>query len=70
MPRRLNETKQNKSMSEKVLKIAGRRPMLLALIIMATIATGMLFSGWLAPAPVRAQPGQPDPDRVSKPPTA
>jgi hypothetical protein len=43
-------------MSKKVLKIAGRRPMLLALI-MATITIGLLFSGWLAPTPGRAQTG-------------
>jgi len=44
-------------MSKKVLKIAGRRPMLLALIIMATLAFGILFSGWLTPARVKAQEG-------------
>jgi hypothetical protein len=35
--------------------------MLLALIIMATITIGLLFSGWFTPAPSKAQPGQPDP---------
>jgi hypothetical protein len=48
-------------MSEKVLKLARRRPMLLALIVMATITIGLLFSGWLTPAPTKAQPNQPDP---------
>jgi hypothetical protein len=42
--------------------MAGRRPILLALIIMATVTIGLLLSGWLTPAPGRAQPGQPDPD--------
>jgi hypothetical protein len=41
--------------------MAGRRPILLALIIMATVTIGLLLSGWLTPAPGRAQPGQPDP---------
>ena len=44
-------------MSKKVLKIAGRRPMLLALLIMATITIGLLFSGWLTPTPTKAQNG-------------
>jgi hypothetical protein len=44
-------------MSEKVLKLANRRPMLLTLIIMATITIGLLFSGWLTPAPTKAQNG-------------
>jgi hypothetical protein len=42
-------------MSKKVLKLAGRRPMLLALIVMATVTLGLLISGWLTPAPLRAQ---------------
>jgi hypothetical protein len=29
---------------------------------MATVTIGLLLSGWLTPAPGRAQPGQPDPD--------
>jgi hypothetical protein len=43
-------------MSKKALKLAGRHPMLLALI-MATLALGLLFSGWLTPLPTRAQAG-------------
>jgi hypothetical protein len=43
-------------MSKKVLNYAGRRPMLLALI-MATAILGLLFSGWLTPTPGRAQSG-------------
>ncbi len=43
-------------MSKKVLKYAGRRPMLLALI-MATLTLGLLFSGWLTPTPGKAQQG-------------
>ncbi len=35
--------------------------MLLALIVMATVTLGLLFSGWLTPTPGRAQPSQPDP---------
>jgi hypothetical protein len=31
--------------SKKALKIASRRPLLLALIVMATIGIGLLFSG-------------------------
>jgi hypothetical protein len=48
-------------MSEKVLKYAGRRSMLLALIIMPTITIGLLFSGWLAPVPIKAQNGGSNP---------
>ena len=44
-------------MSKKVLKLAGKRPMLLALIIMATLTLGLLFSGWLTPTPGKAQTG-------------
>ncbi len=36
--------------------------MLLALIIMATITIGLLFSGWLTPAPIKADTSDPDPD--------
>jgi hypothetical protein len=43
-------------MSKKVLNYAGRRPMLLALI-MATLTLGLLFSGWFTPTPGRAQAG-------------
>jgi hypothetical protein len=43
-------------MSKKVLKLAGKRPMLLAIIVMATFTLGLLFSGWLTPTPGRAQP--------------
>ncbi len=35
--------------------------MLLALLIMATITIGLLFSGWLAPVPIKAQTSGPDP---------
>jgi hypothetical protein len=48
-------------MSKKVLKLAGRQPMLLALIVMATFTLGLLFSGWLTPTPGKAQPSQPNP---------
>jgi hypothetical protein len=48
-------------MSEKVLKLARRQPMFLALIVMATITIGLLFSGWLTPAPVKAQNGSGNP---------
>jgi hypothetical protein len=48
-------------MSKKVLKLAGRQPMLLALIVMATFTLGLLFSGWLTPTPGKAQPNQPNP---------
>ena len=34
--------------------------MLLALIVMATITIGLLFSGWLTPAPIKAQNGGSD----------
>jgi len=44
-------------MSKKVLKLAGRRPMLLALIVMATLALGIVFSGWLTPTRLKAQQG-------------
>jgi hypothetical protein len=43
-------------MSKRVLKMAGRRPILLALI-MATLTLGLLFSGWLMPISVKAQAG-------------
>ncbi len=36
--------------------------MLLALLIMATITIGLLFSGWLTPAPIKADTSDPDPD--------
>jgi hypothetical protein len=48
-------------MSKKVLKLAGRQPMLLALLVMATFTVGLLFSGWLTPTPGTAQPNQPNP---------
>jgi hypothetical protein len=49
-------------MSNKVLKLAGRRPMLLALFIMATLTLGLLFSGWLTPTSGKAQgTGGPNP---------
>jgi hypothetical protein len=48
-------------MSKKVLKLAGRQPMLLALIVMATFTIGLLFSGWLTPMPGKAQPNQQNP---------
>ena len=41
-------------MSKKVLNYAGKRPMLLALI-MATLTLGLLFSGWLTPTPSKAE---------------
>ena len=44
-------------MSKKALKLAGRRPMLLALIVMATLVLGIVFSGWLTPTRVKAQQG-------------
>ena len=44
-------------MSKKMLKIASRRPMLLALIVMATLTFGLLFSGWFTPTPGKAQNG-------------
>ena len=44
-------------MSKKVLNYAGKRPMLLALTIMATLTLGLLFSGWLTPTTGRAQGG-------------
>jgi hypothetical protein len=47
-------------MSKKVLNYAGRRPMLLALI-MATTILGLLFSGWFTPTPGRAQNGSGNP---------
>ena len=37
------------------MNYAGRRPMLLALIVMATFTFGLLFSGWLTPTPGKAQ---------------
>ena len=48
-------------MSKKVLNYAGKRPMLLALIVMATFTLGLLFSGWLTPTPGRAQQNPPNP---------
>jgi hypothetical protein len=50
-------------MSKKVLKLAGKRPMLLAIIVMATFTLGLLFTGWLTPTPVKAQSsgGNPQP---------
>jgi hypothetical protein len=48
-------------MSEKVLKLAGKRPMLLAIIVMATFTLGLLFSGWLTPTRGNAQQNPPDP---------
>jgi hypothetical protein len=49
-------------MSKKVLKLAGKRPILLALIVMATFTLGLLFSGWLTPSHLRASgPGYSDP---------
>jgi hypothetical protein len=48
-------------MSKKVLKLAGRQPMLLALIVMATFTLALLFSGWLTPTPGKAQPNQSNP---------
>lgn len=45
-------------MSKKVLKLAGRRPILLALFVMATLTLGLLFSGWLTPTPGKAQQGK------------
>jgi hypothetical protein len=48
-------------MSKKVLKLAGRRPMLLALIVMATVAFGLVFTGWLTPTPGKAQTGADNP---------
>ena len=47
-------------MGKKVLNYAGRRPILLALI-MATLTLGLLFSGWLTPTPVKAQNGSQNP---------
>jgi hypothetical protein len=47
-------------MSKKVLNYAGRRPMLLA-VIMTTLTLGLLFSGWLTPTPGRAQAGGENP---------
>jgi hypothetical protein len=47
-------------MSKKVLNYAGKRPMLLALI-MATLTLGLLFSGWLTPTPGKAQQDPPNP---------
>lgn len=44
-------------MSEKILKIAGRRRTLLALTIMATLTLSVLFSGLLTPTPSKAQNG-------------
>ena len=49
-------------MSKKALNIASKRPMLLALIVMATITIGLLFSGWLAPVPIKAQNNDSDPN--------
>ena len=43
-------------MSKKVLNYAGKRPMLLALI-MSTLTLGLLFSGWLTPPAAKAQAG-------------
>lgn len=52
----MDKTKSKERMSKKALKLAGRRPMLLALIIVMTIfAFGLLVSGWLTPIPGRAQ---------------
>jgi len=48
-------------MSKIVLKLAGRRSMVLALFIMATLTLGLLFSGWFTPIPGKAQPNQPNP---------
>jgi hypothetical protein len=48
-------------MSKKVLNYAGRRPMLLALIVMATVAFGLVFTGWLTPTPGKAQTGADNP---------
>lgn len=42
-------------MSKKVLNYAGQRPMLLAILVMATLALGLLFSGWLTPTSAKAQ---------------
>jgi hypothetical protein len=44
-------------MSKKVLNYAGKRPMLLAILVMATFTLGLLFSGWFTPTAVRAQTG-------------
>ncbi len=48
-------------MSKKVLKLTGKRPMLLALIIVATFMLGLIFSGWFTPTPSKAQNGGPNP---------
>src|ERR1035437_10008910 len=44
-------------MSKKALKLVGQRPMLLVIIVMATLTIGLLFSGWLTPTPGKAQQG-------------
>ena len=44
-------------MSKKVLKIAGERRTLLALIVMATLVLGIVISGWLTPTRSKAQEG-------------
>jgi hypothetical protein len=56
-------------MSKKILKLAGRRPMLLVIIVMATLTLGLLFSGWLTPMPIKAQAAMAH-SRMLKPPTA
>jgi hypothetical protein len=48
-------------MSKKVLNYAGKRPMLLAILVMATLTLGLLFSGWLTPTPGKAQNGSQNP---------
>ena len=48
-------------MSKKVLNYAGKRPMLLAILVMATLTLGLLFSGWFTPTQGKAQPNQPNP---------
>jgi hypothetical protein len=48
-------------MSKKVLNYAGKRPMLLAFLVMATLTLGLLFSGWLTPTPGKAQNGSQNP---------
>ncbi len=50
-------------MSKKVLNYAGKRPMLLALIVMATLTLGLLFSGWLTPARAQQGDGNPPPNQ-------
>ncbi len=48
-------------MSEKVLKLAGKRPIMLVVLVMATLTLGLLFSGWLTPTTSRAQVGDGNP---------